>query len=608
MIEKDAAGRRRTKILYGDGRAVEPEDEPLENISRRLTGMSPPDSARPANLPLEFISKFLERFSPELRRMADARVIEAEVVECRHGAPVVLDMSSGLGRLDEAEPRPPDLRVGKRIWVSILESPASGRVSPSDRPVCSVRLARGRRSLTMIETVWAGKVPIDGVPSEFVPGSGWIVDVDGFWALLPEEESGVQAIQPGVPVRFSVLHYDPTSLCVVLSRKKFLRMDESMKSRWVHRRLSPGQIRDGRIDTVTPTHAVVDLDGMIAFLYGDDAGFGSARDNLSAIQAGQQMKFFVLEVSSEKVVVGIRQLYPDPWVFVKKSVQQGARIEVIVRSILADKVKVELKEGVTGEIPWKEVGWQIEDASEMSACLKPGDRIEASCLSLDRESSKLVLSIKSLLPDPLPEILRKYTPGTRTDVALVGSNESRLRVATDEGYFGWVSPEDLSWSGSINPSHFFAQQTSNKKIQAEVLSVDVSTRLIRFGIKQVRPDPFVILSKEIEAGKAYEGRVVKIISVGALIEIRKGLVGLLRKIDYAPEEQPPAEGQTLKVMVVNIQAQQRRITLSRKSVVELEERSELQPFLVNPQEERKVRMKDVLQGDVFKKFFEKKDQ
>ena len=67
----------------------------------------------------------------------------------------------------------------------------------------------------------------------------------------------------------------------------------------------------------------------------------------------------------------------------------------------------------------------------------------------------------------------------------------------------------------------------------------------------------------------------------------------------------PAEGQTVQVMVMNIQKDQRRIALSRRAVVELEERRDMQPFLAAPQEERKVRMKDILQGDAFKRFFEK---
>lgn len=610
--------RRREKILYGEGRAIEPDDEPLDSIAQRLAGNPPTWPAAWPDQDSVFIHKFLARHSSELKTIAESKAIEAEVIECSPGKPVVFDLSSGIGLLDPSEPSPPGLRAGSRVWVAVLNHPDAAHPASSAPATCSIRIARAHRALTLIESVWAGRLWIEGAPTEHVPQEGWMVDIDGFRAVMPESESegDPAGIQPNVPIRFFVLHYDSAQYLVVLSRKKYLERDRLIRHAFARKHLLPGQIHTARVVSVTPTAAWVDLDGVQAELSGENAGHGAARENLSALKVGQTLKVFLLDVTPEKIIVGSRQLTPDPWVFIKKTIQPGMKVQGTVKSVHSDHVKVDLGDGFTGDIPWKEAGWQIAGPGELEYFFHPGTAVETVCLSIQRETAKIVLSIKSLQPDPLPEIQRRYPIGHHCEVQLVSCDDACARVVTDDGYYGLILPEDLSWNGPVSPKHFFSAPVSGvvpasspaKRIQVEVLAIDSAARQIRFGVKQVKPDPFVLLVREIEVGKPYEGRVVKIIGVGALVEIRKGLVGLLRKSDYAESEPPPHEGQTLQVMVLNIQKEQHRIALSRRAVVEQEERRAMQPFLSTPQDERKVRMKDILQGDALKRFFEKREQ
>ncbi len=604
---------RRQRILYGDALALEPPDEPLDRIGSRLAGLPPEFLDPPAHLQSSFIQKFLARYSAELKRMAEAKLVEAEVIECESGNPaVLLDLSTGIGVLDPAESASVRPAVGKRVWVAPLELSGHSTESAAARPVCSLALARGRRSLSRIESFWAGGIWVEGSPVESWPSEGWVVDIDGVNAALPAEETGETPLSRNAPARFFIVQYDPSTFCVVLSRKRYLDSVRRISEQGARNRVCPGDIVTGRIASVSSASAWVEINGVLAELPGEDAGFGPARENLSAFHPGQTITVMILDVLPEKISVGTRQLTPDPWVFIKKSLQPGARVEGQVRKISPDRVMVELSDGVMGEILWKEAGWQVLDPADLQTFFAPGGRIEAVCQAIQREQGKISLSVKAIRPDPLPDIQRRYSPGTRVDVRLVSCVPARALVLTDEGWYGEILPEDLSWSGPVSPVQYFSSAPSSsglpphRRLTAEALSVNPTSRLIRFGVKQLKPDPFVILVKEISAGKIYEGRVVKNIAVGTLVEIRKGLVGLLRKLDYAPAEPPPAEGQTIQVMVVNIQPQQRRILLSRQSVVEIEERRDIQPYLANPQDERKVRMKDVLQGDVFKKFFDKK--
>lgn len=593
---------RMSRIRYGDGVPLEPQDESLETVTDRLLGAPPAPGASAACMNSAFVQKFLSRFSHELKRMAEAKLVEAEVVSCAPGRPVVLDLSTGTGVLDDAEVAGAQAAVGRRLWVSPIEAGGG-------QAVYSLKAARGRRSLSTIESLWAGGVGVEGNVIEQMPPDGWVVDIDGVKAGLPAEEAG-EAAPLHTPLKFAILHYDPLTSCVVLSRKNHAARERRISDRRARARLNLGDIVSGRVTSIAQTSASIDLGGVIAELSGDDAGFGQAKENLSALHSGQILSVMVIDVTEGRIVVGLKQLSPDPWVFLKKKLQPGTRVEAVIRKILPDRLGVELSDQVSGEIPWKDAGWQIFDAADLPAFFSAGERVEAVCQSVMREQGRVVLSIKALRPDPLPDIQRRFSPGVRVEARLISCSPARALVLTDDGFYGEILAEDLVWSGPMSPAHFFSWPpsgaTSSRRAAVEVLSVNPSTRLIRFGVKQLKPDPFVTLIKEIEIGKVYEGRVVKLIAVGALLEIRKGLVGLLRKSDYASAETPPAEGQSLQVMVMNIQSQQRRILLSRQSVVDLEERREMQPYLSPATEERKVRMKDVLQGDVFKKFFDKK--
>ncbi|MBI4178028.1 30S ribosomal protein S1 [bacterium] len=652
-------GLKRQRLLYGDGTGRESEDEPLELISRRLIGS--PEYSTTSHRQSPFVLEFMRRYGDRIRKMAEAEVVEAEVISAprppeAEGGPIRLDLSPGSGELDPAEPAPPGIRSGARLMVTAVGL-------RHQTPIFSARAARGRQALSTIESSWAGGIPVSGrlldrldpsggqgspVPNAPVSGNsrkefpswriggGWVVDLDGFYGALPAEEAspadvGSESETPtlGAPealirdvgppgaegrgaadplessasrLKFSVIHYDSADYCVILSRKKFLAEHEANIRRRAPARFSPGQIVSGTVIKIGPTSARINLaGGFPADLSGENAGHGPAHENLAALVPGQRLQVFVLDISREKIDVGLRQLTPDPWAFVRKVLQEGSRLTVTLQEVRSDRLVVQLPDGLRGEIPLKEAAWQFWDAARLTDQFQPGASVEAVCLSILREERRIILSIKAVQPDPLPDIQRRYAVGTRTDVTVLSWTDEVARVQTQDGYLGVIGPEDLSWTGPVSPRQFFSGRSG--RTQAEVLQVDPQTRLIRFGVKQVKPDPFVLLSREIEVGRRYVGTVVRNIPAGSLVELRKGLVGLLRKSEYAAEEAIPAEGATLEVQVQSIQPQQRRMALSRRAVVEQEEKRDIQMFLSEGKAERRVAMKDLLPTDIFRQFF-----
>jgi len=611
---------RRQRLLYGDGRPLEPADESLETIAHRLANSSLP--VHPATLTRPpVLQKFLARFDKDLRRIAESKIVEAEVTECNPGSPVLLDLSPGSGLLNPAESRPADLHPGRRLWVAV-QQPAEGRSRPQDRLICSLRLAQGRRALSVIESMWAAGLWMEARGLSELDSEGWVVDIDGFPAVLPLEESEDRMMPLGRVLRVLILRYDPIDSAVLVSQKKYTAQDRAIQRKSASIRLRPGQILTATVRSVGAAAVQVEVDGVRADLPAMEAGFGPPEQNLAAFSVGQKVPVMVIEscaAETDRVVVGHRQLYPDPWVFIRKVVQPGSKVDVTVAQVLEDRILVNLKEGIPGEIHWKEAGWQIEDPTVLPSAISPGQALETICLAVQRELGKVQLSIKSTQPDPLSELIRRYVIGSRWEVRSVHCTDARARVITDDGFFGFILPEDISWSGPVSPRQFFswppaagpaagAAAPRSRQITAEVLAIDPATRLIRFGVKQIRPDPFLILLKEITIGNIYDGKIVKLIPAGALVEIRRGLVGLMRKNDFSEDEPSLSEGQSLKVMVMSIHLDQRRMSLSRKAVVDLEARREIQPFLTDLRpEDRKVSMKDLLSADLLKRLMRKRE-
>src|SRR5271157_831888 len=109
-------------------------------------------------------------------------------------------------------------------------------------------------------------------------------------------------------------------------------------------------------------------------------------------------------------------------------------------------------------------------------------------------------------------------------------------------------------------------------LECRVLSVDQERRRIALGLKQLADDPWAAdIPGKYQPGQIVKGPVTKITNFGVFVGLENGLEGLLHISELADHKvENPEEivkvGEVIEVKVLRVDAEERKIGLSRKRV------------------------------------------
>src|SRR6266850_1251879 len=335
---------------------------------------------------------------------------------------------------------------------------------------------------------------------------------------------------------------------------------------------------------------------------------------LSNIEEGEIVKSKVLRVTDTAVIldVGFKSEGAVPIDEFKdaRSLKEGDEVEVFLEHLedqegavvlskkKADFMRVwerireahEKDEAVSGTLVKKIKGGVVVDLMGVDAFL-PGSQIalrrvpnidellgqsfEFKIIKLNKRRRNIVVSRRVLL-----EAERK----TKRDVLMkeLSVNQVRKGVVkniTDFGAFidlggvdGLVHITDMSWTRNVrHPSKLVS---IGESIEAVVLKVDETEEKVSLGMKQTEQDPWMALPQKYPVGTRLRGKVRNLTSFGAFVEIEPGIDGLIHISDmsWTKRVQHPSEvvkkGDAVDVVILNIDADNKRISLGLKQAIE----------------------------------------
>jgi small subunit ribosomal protein S1 len=192
-------------------------------------------------------------------------------------------------------------------------------------------------------------------------------------------------------------------------------------------------------------------------------------------------------------------------------------------------------------------------------------------IELNRSRNNVVLSRRAVLEeerkDQRQRILDRLNPGDVVTGQI--SNIVDFGAFVDlEGMDGLIHISELSWSHVNHPSEVLEiGQTVNVK----VLDIDRERQRISLGLKQTQSDPWQQVVERYREGDVVEGKVTKVVTFGAFVEIVPGVEGLVHISELAQHhvENPReivSQGDVVRVAVLEIDAERRRLSLSMKRV------------------------------------------
>ena len=133
---------------------------------------------------------------------------------------------------------------------------------------------------------------------------------------------------------------------------------------------------------------------------------------------------------------------------------------------------------------------------------------------------------------------------------------------------GLIHISELSWSHVNHPSEVLE---IGQTVKVKVLDIDRDRQRISLGLKQTQTDPWQQVLDSYGEGDVVQGKVTKVVTFGAFIEILPGVEGLVHISELAQHhvENPRevvSQGDTVSAKIIEVDAKRRRLSLSLKRV------------------------------------------
>jgi small subunit ribosomal protein S1 len=260
-----------------------------------------------------------------------------------------------------------------------------------------------------------------------------------------------------------------------------------------------------------------------------------------------------------------RAKFEKAWRKIEEAAESGEPVEGIVIEVVKGGLIVDL--GIRGFLPASLVDIRrVQDLDEFK-----GQTVRCKVIELNRSRNNVVLSRRAILEEERREVRQQIIGSLERGSVVEGaiSNIVDFGAFVDlDGIDGLIHISELSWSHVNHPSEVVS---IGDVVKVKVLDIDHDRQRISLGLKQTQEDPWQKVIDTHAIGDVLEGTVTKIVSFGAFVEIYNGVEGLVHISELSEQhvENPRQvlnEGDVVRVRILEIDTERRRLSLSAKQV------------------------------------------
>ncbi|PCF49837.1 30S ribosomal protein S1 [Staphylococcus delphini] len=298
------------------------------------------------------------------------------------------------------------------------------------------------------------------------------------------------------------------------------------------------------------------------------------------VKVGDEIGAYVtkIEVDEENetgsYILSKRKLEEEQsYAYLQEKLDNNETIEAKVTEVVKGGLVVDV--GQRGFIPASLISTDyIEDFSDYE-----GRVLELKVEELEPEKNRVILSRKAVEAEEnekkKAELLQSIKAG---DVI-----EGKVARLTNFGAFidlggvdGLVHVSELSHEHVKSPEEVVS---IGDTVKVKVRSVEQDSERVSLSIKDTLPSPFETIQEKYSEGDIVEGKVMRLASFGAFVEIGSGLQGLVHISEISHKHiGTPGEvlepGQSVQVKILGINPEEERISLSIKAANPEEETEE----------------------------------
>ena len=333
------------------------------------------------------------------------------------------------------------------------------------------------------------------------------------------------------------------------------------------------EIVKGYVKARTKGGMIVDVFGLEAFLPGSQIDVKPIRDYDQYVDKTMEFKVVKINHEFKNVVVSHKALIEADLEEQKKEIisklEKGQVLEGIVKNITSYGVFIDLG-GVDGLVHITDLSWsRINHPSEV---VELDQKINVVILDFDEGKTRIQLGIKQLEKHPWDALDENVGVGDKVTGKVVVLADYGAFVEVLPGVEGLVHVSEMSWSAHLRSAGDFMKVGDS--VEAEVLTLDREERKMSLGIKQLTTDPWTDITTKYPQGSKHSGTVRNFTNFGIFLELEEGIDGLIHISDLSwnKKVKHPSEftsiGANLDVVVMDIDAENRRLSLGHKQVTD----------------------------------------
>ena len=261
-----------------------------------------------------------------------------------------------------------------------------------------------------------------------------------------------------------------------------------------------------------------------------------------------------------------------------EEVEAAAESKAVVEGVITEENKggiVANVKGIRVFIPASQTG--VPKGGDLSALVK--QTVQMKITEVNRARRRVVGSIRAVSSE-----LRKAAQEKIWSEIEVGKKyQGTVKSLTSYGAFvdiggvdGMVHVSELSWNRIKNPAEVVKV---GDEIEVYVISYDPEKKKISLGYKTAETNPWTMFTTQYSVGDVATVKVVKLMTFGAFAEILPGVDGLIHISQIADRrigkpEDVLTEGQEVEAKIIDVDAENKRISLSIRALLTASEEEE----------------------------------
>ncbi|WP_185869902.1 30S ribosomal protein S1 [Blattabacterium cuenoti] len=318
---------------------------------------------------------------------------------------------------------------------------------------------------------------------------------------------------------------------------------------------------------------IVEIFNIECFLPGSHINVKPVRDYDTYVGKTMEVKVVKINKKTKNVVVSHKILIERDIEEQRKEMisklDKGQVLEGKIKNILPYGAFVDLG-GVDALLHITDMSWpHINHPTEV---VQLEQELKFVVLGVDKDKNRVQLGLKQLQPHPWNSLDKELKVGSKI--------KGKVSVIADYGAFIEIIPgveallhiSEMSWATDLSSTQDFVQ--IGDELEALILTIDRQERKMSLSVKQLTIDPWINIQNKYYIGSKHIGIVKKFTNFGVLLELEKGISGIIytNDLSWIKKIKHPSEfcniNDELEIIIISLDSKLRKLNLGHKQLKE----------------------------------------